>query len=302
MATTIKTVAVVGAAGSLGSVVLGRLIASGKFDIKVLKRAGSESSVPAGVDVAEVDFTSLDSLKSAFTGQDAVVSIVGDKGTASQVLMIDAAAAVGVKRFLPSEFGSNLQNPNARKLPVYQPKLKVQDHIIETSMKTNLTYTLVSNNAFLDWGLQHDFILSTTNSKPMLVNGGDMPFSTTTLSSIGDAVVGILSHPDETKNRTVYIHDVVTTQNKLLELAKQAAPGKTWEPFTVSLDSMLAKSRERLANGLHDFETFVPLLWQAVLDPEFGGKFENTDNELLGVKGKTDEDIIEIFKKHLNID
>src|ERR1700726_2267026 len=110
MASTIKNVAVVGAAGNLGGVILDRLVASGKFNIKVLKRSGSKSSLPAAMDVVEVDFTSLDSLKSALAGQDAVVSAVGMRGLESQLLLVDAAASAGVKRFIPSEFGSNLEN------------------------------------------------------------------------------------------------------------------------------------------------------------------------------------------------
>ena len=122
MSTTIKNVAVVGAAGALGSVILDKLVASGKFNIKVLKRSGSKSSTPAGIDIAEVDFTSLDSLKSALAGQDAVVSAVGNEGIESQILLVDAAACAGVKRFIPSEFGSNLENPRTCQLPVFVPK------------------------------------------------------------------------------------------------------------------------------------------------------------------------------------
>ena len=214
--------------------------------------------------------------------------------------MVDAAACAGVKRFIPSEFGSNLENPRTCQLPVFVPKIKVQNQIIEISKTTDMTYTFVLNNAFLDWGLQHDFVLSTSNSKPVLINGGDLLFSATTISSIGDAVVGILSHPIETQNRFVRIHDLVTSQNQLLALAKQAAPGRVWEPVIASLDDMVAKADERLAKGILDMRTFAPYLFRAVLDPNYGGRFEQTDNELLGVKGKTEQDVIEIFKKHLN--
>ncbi|RDW91666.1 hypothetical protein BP5796_02831 [Coleophoma crateriformis] len=300
MSSTIKNVAIVGAAGALGSVILDKLIASGRFNIKVVRRSGSKPSLPAGIEIAEVDFTALDSLKSALAGQDAVVSAVGNEGIESQILLADAAASIGVKRFIPSEFGSNLENPRARQLVVYAPKVKVQDHIIKTSKTTDMTYTFVFNNVFLDWGLQHDFVLSTSNSKPILINGGDLLFSATTLSSIGDAVVGILSHPVETKNRAVRIHDLVTSQNQLLALAKQAAPGRLWEPMIVSLDDMVAKADEMLAKGILDMQTFAPYLSRAALDPNYGGNFEQTDNELLGIKGKTEQDVIQIFKKHLS--
>jgi hypothetical protein len=33
------------------------------------------------------------------------------------------------------------------------------------------------------------------------------------------------------------------------------------------------------------------------MEPGYGGKFDKVDNELLGVKGKTEEDVLEILKK-----
>ncbi|KAH8662613.1 putative oxidoreductase CipA-like protein [Xylariales sp. PMI_506] len=301
MSSSIKNVTVFGATGALGSVILDKLVASGKFNVRVLKRLGSTSTVPGDLEVIEADLTSLEAMKSALTGQDAVVSAVGREGMATQILLIDAAASAGVKRFLPSDFGSNLANAKARELPVYAAKIQTHEKVIEASQTTGLSYTLVYNNAFLDWGIEHDFLISTTNGKPLIANGGDLPFSATTLTSIGDAVVGVLSHPDETKNRSVYVHDLVTTQNKLLALAKQAAPDKVWEPVDINLDDMVARAREKLAKGQISVETFAPFLYRAVLDPEYGGRFEQTDNELLGVKGKTDQDVIELFRKHLNI-
>lgn len=264
MSATLKNAAIVGAAGDVGSVILDKLVGSGKFNVKVLRRPGSKLSVPAGIDVAEVDFTSLDSLKSALAGQDAVISAVGTAGLESQLLLVDAAASAGVKRFIPSDFGADLENPKARQLPVFGLKVKVENHLIETAKTTGLTYTFVFNNAFLDYGISHDFVLSTSNSKPILVDGGDLLFSTTSLPSVGDAVVGILSHPAETKNRAVRIHDLVTSQSKLLALAKQAAPTKAWEPVTVRLDDMVAKADERLAKGLFGPETFGPYLTRSI--------------------------------------
>jgi uncharacterized protein YbjT (DUF2867 family) len=292
----IKNVAIAGASGSLGSVIFTKLVDSGKFNIRVLKRSGSEASFPAGTDVVEVDFSSLESLTSALKGQDALISTLGNMGLEGQTLLVDAAIAAGVTRFLPSEFGSNLDNPKTRSLPVFGYKVKTQEYILEKVKTTHLTYTFVYNSAFLDWGLQHDFILKTSDYQPTIIDDGDAIFTATTIGSVGDAIVGILTHPEETKNRSVYIGDIEVSQNQLLALAKKIAPEKPWEPVYVKLDDLTAKSDERLAKGLYDMETFAPYLFRAVMDPAYGGRFVKTDNELLGVKGKTEEDIIEIMK------
>ncbi|KAH7230345.1 hypothetical protein MRS44_011971 [Fusarium solani] len=296
MPATIKNVAIAGASGALGSIVFKKFTEAGQFNIRVLKRAGSESSFPAGTEVVEVDYSSFDSLVAAFQGQDAIISTLSSLAIDAQSALIDAAVAAGVKRLIPSEFGSNLDEPSVRALPVFVQKVKVQDIIKEKSKTTPLTYTFVYNAAFLDWGLQNNFILDTSQSKPIILDGGDNEFSATTLGTVADALIGILTHPEETKNRAVFIHNIITTQNRLLALAKQVAPERPWAPIPVKLDDLTAKSDVRLAKGLYDMETFAPYLFRAIFDPKSKAKFDKTDNKLLGIEGKTNEDIIEIFK------
>lgn len=293
---TIKNVAIAGASGALGSVVFKKFVEAGRFNIRVLKRAGSESTFPAGTDVVEVDYTSFDSLKAALQGQDAIISTLTTLAVDAQLTLIDAAIAAGIRRFIPSEFGSNLDVPSVRALPVFAHKVKIQDYLIEKSKSTPVTYTFVYNSVFLDWGLERNFLLNLAETKATLIDGGSSEFSTTTLPSVADALVGVVSHPEETKNRTVYIHDTVTTQKKLLALAQKVAPEKSWESVEVKLDDLTAKADERLAKGLYDLETFTPYLFRAIFDPKSKAKFEKTDNELLGVKGVTEEDIIELLK------
>lgn len=296
----IKNVAIAGASGSLGKVVLERIIASGKFNITVLRRQGSSAKFDSNVKVVDVDYNSASELTAALKGQDALVSTVGTPFLQGQTRLVDAAIAAGVKRFLPSEFGSNLDFPNTRSLPVFAHKVEVQDYLIEKSKTTDLTYSLVYNSAFLDWGLEHNFILAHAEGKPAIFDGGDIVFSSTTLKTVGDAVAGILAHPEETKNRAVYVEDTKLTQNKLLALAREAAPGKTWAPQQAKVDDIVAKADARLAQGLFDMETFVPYLFRAILDPAYGGDFQKTDNELLGLKGLTDAEVAEVVKKIVN--
>ncbi|KAF4122012.1 Nucleoside-diphosphate-sugar epimerase [Geosmithia morbida] len=297
MSSPIKNVALAGAGGDVGSVVLEHLRASGKFNLLVLRRTGSGSTFPSDVKVADVDFSSVEALTAALEGQDALVSTVGTAGLAGQTLLVDAAAAAGVKRFLPSEFGSNLDNPNTRKLPVFAPKVAVQEHAIAKAKTSGLTYTFVYNGLFLDWGLQKQFLFRWADRKPTIIDGGDAVFSSTSLPSIADAVVGILTHPEETKNRAVYIEDIKLTQNKLLELAKRAFPAEPWEPQPAKLDDITAKADARLAQGLLDAETFGPYILRAIYGPVNGASYSKTDNELLGLKGWTEDQVLELFKK-----
>lgn len=291
-----KNVALTGASGSVGAIILEKLLAAGTFNVTVLRRAGSKSTFPAGVTVVDADFDSVSSLAAALKGQEVLVSAVTMTALLAQKTLVDASVAAGVRRFIPSEYGCDVFHPKAKALPVFAHKVEVEEYIFEKSRESGLEYTFVFNNCFLDWGLQHDFILRISDYKPVIYDDGETVFSSTNVSTVADGIVGILNHPEETKNRPVYIKDVDTTQNQLLALAKKAAPEKPWAPVHVKLDDVTAAADARLAQGLLDLETFAPYIFRSVFDASYGGRFEKTDNELLGIKGKTEEELFEIVK------
>lgn len=297
---TFKNITLIAASGTLGSVALHALISTGRFNIQVLRRAGSTSSFPSDVKVVDVDHSSSSALQSAFEGQDVILSFVPTLATESQLAFIDAAAAAGVQRFIPSEYSANLSNERARGLPVFQPKVAVQDYLFEKVKATGLSYTIIYGGAWLD-AEGRSFLLDFDGDKgeTRVYDGGDVPISVSTLSTVADAIIGVLDHPAETHNRSVYVHDMVTTQNRLLELARQLRRGKAWKMKNVSLGEMTARSDERLAKGMLDMETFVPYICRAIFDPRHGSVYERTDNELLGIPGKTDEDLMVVLDRVL---
>ncbi|KAH7324043.1 isoflavone reductase family protein-like protein CipA [Rhexocercosporidium sp. MPI-PUGE-AT-0058] len=295
-----KNVAVLGAAGALGAPVLKAIVDSGKFNVTVITRPSSKSTFDSSVKVVRADYSSVDSLTSALKGHDAVVSAVGTEGLLGQSILIDAAIAAGVKRILPSEFGSDLSNPKTAAMPVFGYKVATRKHLeAKVAAGADITYTYVVNSGFLDWGLDSTFLLDWKSAEPKLFNGGDFEFSSTTLASVGQAVVGVLDHPEETKNRTVYIQDIAISQKKLLELARKVAPEKKWNPVTVSLDDQEKWANAKVAEGDFSMPVMYTYLNVVMFQDGYGSRIEKLDNELLGVKGKTEADVEAIFKKLL---
>ena len=120
------------------------LVDSGKFNVTVVKRPTSKATFPASVKIASADTSSVESVTAAFQGQDAVISAVGNEGLQGQHVLIDAAVAAGVKRFLPSEFGSDIANPKVAALPVFGYKVATQKYLKEAiAAKPGMTYTFV---------------------------------------------------------------------------------------------------------------------------------------------------------------
>lgn len=289
------------ASGDLGSPILQALIDSKAFEVTVLTRKSSTAQFPTSVRVLHVDYSSVPDLTVALTGQDAVVSALAIDAMDTQLPLVEASVAAGVKRFVPSEFGADTDNPNASKLPVYQPKIAVHQALQgQAAASPDFTYTLICNGVFLDWALAYGFLLRFDSESPPFYDGGDRPFSTTTLASVGQAVVGVLRHVDETRNRVVYVHDLVTTQRKILSIAQRIAPDRKWNPVDMSTNDTAATSREKYAQGMTDMESSMGFLCRAIFGEGYGGEFQNVDNELLGIGFKTDADLEELVRAVLS--
>ncbi|KAI0453550.1 NAD(P)-binding protein [Xylaria acuta] len=294
---SIKKVAIAGSTGNLGPAVLQQLLEAG-FDVTVLTRQNGSHSLPSSAKVAEVDYTSLESLTNALRGQDAVVSTIGHGTLAGHLLLVEAAAKAGVKRFLPSEFGSNTVNPKASQLPSYGDKVAVQAALKKEAQTSGMTYTFMLTGPFLDWGLRVGFLADIKRRSIALWDGGDRVFSTTTLATIGRAVVGVLKHPEETKNRPVYVQDTAVSSKQLLEIAKRAIGPDGWKANIASLDDHVNKGWEELRKPQPDPAKFVMNLIAAAIWAEgYGAKFENLDNELLGIKEMSEEDIQTLIRE-----
>ena len=178
----------------------------------------------------------MDSLTEALQGQDVVISTLGSTSLDKQLLLIQAAANAHVKRFIPSEFGSNTLNEKNATLPVYKDKIAVQEALKKEAVSNRLSYTVICAGPFLDWGLLVGFIPTLKDKTVSLFDGGDRLFSTTSLATIGKAVVGVLQHLDQTKDRAVYVQDTATTLKKLAALGKKSLGPDGWKETVVSVD------------------------------------------------------------------
>lgn len=309
---SIDKVALAGATGNLGPAILDALVSAG-FRVTVLTRQTTPPNLPSSVAVRQVDYTSLDSLTLALQGQDAVVSSLpslastfpnnGSSNNNEQLLLVEAAAKAGIKRFLPSEFGANTSShEKTRSLPIFQPKVAVQGALMEQvrSNPNGMSYTLIHTGLFLDWSFMVGFLMKIQEKSINLYNGGDGVFSTTTLGSIGKAVVGVLRNLDATKNRAVFVQDTATTLKDLLIKAKKASGGaEGWKEESVAVDELLANAWEELRKenpnpGVFIFNFIIASVW----GEEFEGHFQILDNDLLGIRQLSDDELQAIVSRY----
>ncbi|KUJ07161.1 NAD(P)-binding protein [Mollisia scopiformis] len=223
----INSVAIAGASGALGPHVLKGLIDT-KFQVKILTRSKKPGEFDAcpGVEVAEVDFTSVESLTAALKGIDAVVSTVAGTAIKYQTVLIDAAAAAGVKRFIPSEYGSVTTNPKLEKFPLYENVFMIRRHLQEKADAGLMSWTVLACGAFMESLLVPGAagLLDFAERKALLLDEGDNRLSCNSLATSGKAIAAILKNTKATKNRVVKISEVILTPNQLLNMAQRMRP------------------------------------------------------------------------------
>jgi hypothetical protein len=227
------------------------------FNTTILSRQNSESKFPPDVKVIRANYDSHESLKTAFQGQDAVISLVGGLALGDQNKLIDAAIAAGVKRFIPSEYGSNTPDKRTRDIvPVFEAKFGTVNYL--KSKEKEISWTSIIPGPFLDWGLKVGFLGFHSHSKTAtLFDDGEAVFSTTNLHQIGVATVKALEHADQTKNQYVYISGFQTTQKEILAVAEKVT-GAKWTVERVSVKEHIEQARVKLQKG--DFSAIADLL------------------------------------------
>lgn len=319
----------------VGSSILRALEDTKQHTITVLTRSAKGNRFPPTVAVVEVDYSSFDSLVLALQGQDVLISALGKFALAIERLLIDAAFTAKVKRVIPSEFGGNLSNPKTRILPNYKHKVDIQERLFELCQANNessMTYTLVFNNVLLDWSLSSGLILDMGDREIRKYDDGDNLFSTTRVSTVGLAVAAVLQNYDATANRAVYIQDIAITQNELAAIIQEeelrllfseiqpvSQSGKCGDSATerntyfacngrlsqrlkvthIDTAFMEEKAMEGITKGASVDTLFYCFAARAAFAREYGGYFENNDNDLLGLKSLSREDLRQVVREAL---
>ncbi|KAL5359978.1 hypothetical protein BJX96DRAFT_184084 [Aspergillus floccosus] len=297
MSRPIKNVVVAGATGSLGSQILTELDKHGGFNITVFTRK-PDAAFPDGVMAKVVDFSSPTALALALQGQDAVVDALSSPDPSVSIALIDAAVAAGVYRYIAPEFGSDPDNDKTRSLPVFNGKKQVYAHLRQAANQQKITWTAISNGAFLDWGLRVGFVkIDLLKKKIELMNDGTHVFAWTTLPAIATAVANALVHAEKTRNMTCYIYSVQKSQKEIADLAKEALGPDGWETQSKSMGQAFEKALSAVNAGDYSWEFLGDMIRYAISTPGYSTPLEKDHNDLLGVRPMSDEQVKVLIKE-----
>lgn len=293
---SIKNVVLVGADGNLGPGVLNGLVAAKTFTITVLKRQSSKSpsNYPPGVQVKHLsDSFPIEELVPVLKNQDAVISTVYGGQVELQKRLADAAVRAGVKRFIPSDFGScDSQSERAMQLaPIYVAKSQVRDHLEQLARQhPNFSWTSLVCGHFFDWDLGF-FHIDLGAKKFEMLDDGEVFWSTSTFAQIGRATAAILQKLEDTRNRFVYIQSFRITQKMLLK-AYEKATGDKWEVKQFDSGEYVEERKKKADGG--DKTAVEDLVWVlGTLEADWEAR-DGYANELLGLQ---QEDLDEVVQR-----
>lgn len=285
----LKTISNKAQKGLFGSVVLSELVKGG-YEVTLLSRSEKpDESLPADVRRITVDYNDKQSLANALHGQDAVVSTVGMEGISGQKLIIDAAIQAGVRRFVPSDFGSLTTDPAASHLLHHINMVKIQDYLRSKSNK--IEYTIFSIGAFTDFLVKSGMAFDWEQKTAQLWGDGTSRISTTSLQGAARAIVGALKNPEPTKNKNLHVHELVVTQSQLLDLAKKSSPEAQWTITKVDDPAAEFDRLEVLVKEQPTMPNIIGLVKASLLCGKYQAYYQAVDNDLVGLPTLNEKDL-----------
>lgn len=251
----VQSVLVLGATGNLGRTIVDALLKKkDDYEVTILVREGGdsvlcsensssqnkttliESFASKGAKVVYGDAANAEEMKKAATGIDTVVSAVGGSiaRDGSEKKVIEAAAAAGVKRFVPAQFTSDYtQLPDDRKGYMYQ----LQASIVKAIQDAGMEFTVVITQAWYQYAIHPLCGLDLKNEEITLIEGGNQKVSTMDMRDVGPFLAEILLD-DYARNRYIRLEGSTLTRRQIKTVIEQAT-GKKMKTKEVNMEQWL---------------------------------------------------------------
>jgi nucleoside-diphosphate-sugar epimerase len=293
-----KNIILVGATGSIGSVLLKGLTSEPQFTVTVLARESSKSitSLPSKVKLVKIaDSYPYEDLVAAFKGQDAVVMALSGGQISEQFRFIDAAVEAGVKRYVPSEYGLNNMDPRAQGLnAVFNTKGKIRRYLMDKAESTSLTWTAIANGMWIDWSIKSDFLgLDAKNKHITYIDDGNSYFSASTMENTARTLNHALLKPAESNNKAIFISNFAVSQREIVAAIERIS-GEKWTFSSVDSAQMIPEYQKRFAEG--DIMAVYKLIEIGFVSGKFSGYFEKEGyplaNKSLGLPDATLDEVV----------
>ncbi|KAI9367442.1 hypothetical protein BJX61DRAFT_547480 [Aspergillus egyptiacus] len=238
-----------------------------------------------GVEIITGDVTKKDDVLKAFNGIDTVVSALGRGVITAQITLIELADATPhIRRFLPSEYGTDIEyGPSSAGEKPHQAKLKVRAALRATR---DLEYAFIVTGPYADV----PFYLAAMKNprggsfdvrerRAVLLGDGEGRISLVACADVGRFVVGALTHWENARGRALKLNSFTTTPAEILaEFERQT--GDKWAVEYTSLERLREFESEAWEKGEPDATSLtLRRIWT-----EGGTLYERRDNADIDVE------------------
>ncbi|KAH6866256.1 hypothetical protein B0T10DRAFT_502680 [Thelonectria olida] len=241
----IKKVAILGASGTLGQVIVPALLRAG-FEVTSIARPGARPHLYTGVVAKTALYDDLPALTTALQGQHAVVEAFNPAAAVHQGTIVQAALAAGVTHLITPDFSSDTFNPHAHELLIFEPKRQAQQELEElvASSERALAWTAIIVGGLYDWGIETGRFWVDRKARTITRFGsGDQKYSMSRLALTGDAVVTVLANPAQYCNKPAYFASHTVSTNQLAAIIQESCGGG-WKVIDRPLDGFVGEGRE----------------------------------------------------------
>jgi len=210
-----------------------------------------------------------------------------------QKIMLDAAAEAGIKRVVPSEYSSNLEAKGKEmQLPNVLEKLKTREYIEELAAAGKMEWSSVQTGPFFDLGVKLGFLGPNIKTKTALFHdGGDVACCTTSRDDIAEAVKLVLQHPEETKNKPVYVYSALITERRVTDIVSKLT-GIQFEIKQTSSQQDADAYFDAVKKGENNPRMRFNLYFLMMYGAGFGGNYTGIAmNKTLGLRVMDDAEI-----------
>jgi len=248
---SVSRILIIGATGYIGrhvakaSVALGHptylLVRDSPASARPERAQLLDSFKASGANILNGSLEDHASLVEAVKKVDVVISTVGGEQTANQINIIQAIKEVGtIKRFLPSEFGNDVDNVHAVEpaKSAFEQKVKIR-RAIEAA---GIPYTYVASNFFAGYflpTLSQAGLTAPPRDKVVIFGDGNAKAVFVKEEDIGIYAIRAVDDP-RTLNKTLYLRPAANTLsfNELVALWEKKI-GKTLEKVYVPEEQVL---------------------------------------------------------------
>ncbi|CAI7658020.1 unnamed protein product [Penicillium pancosmium] len=260
---TFTKIVIAGSSGYVADHAIRAILASTKpkFDVTILTRADSGKTLPPtpGAKIIPVDYNDHNSLVSAVSGADAILSFLSPGASkVVDLLLLKAAQTAGVRRIFPSEYTLDVLHPAAMSLLTeggdwpedVSPVVAARKFLALANEGGPTSFTTLISSAFIDSWLEGDFgSFDPKNGKVTVVDSGDHYFSGCSLPFLGAAIVAVLEmDEDKTKNKRIHIAELRTTMNQIADTYDEVT-GSKFERSRVTSQELIGQRDENLKSG-----------------------------------------------------